>query len=377
MEQTKGACILMVSAFLALIAAEPVFQAVHNLRSGQPIAALEIFKRTPTPEHLRAYEDALSEQSVIANAARPWMQFWRYFIMNDAGRNGLIGRDGWLFYKPGVQFLVEPWPSREETEDPIAAIVSFRDQLKLRGIELLILIAPGKESVYPMQLSLRADSLVNNHVTDFIDTLEEYGIDTIYAGPAAPAQLNAPGTEPGGSAYLAQDTHWTPARAKSVAEVVAQYVLEKGWITRGTRKFDVKNISLDRYGDILRMAKSDPLLRSRAPERIECEQVVDHVTGKPYKDDANSPVLVLGDSFLRIFQSDEPASAGFIAHLARTLSMPVASIVNDGGASTLVRQELRRKSDLLKGKKLVIWEFVERDLRFGTEGWKIIELPRS
>jgi len=48
----------------------------------------------------------------------------------------------------------------------------------------------------------------------------------------------------------------------------------------------------------------------------------------------------------------------------------VTSIVNDGGTSTLLRQELARRPQLLRGKRVVIWEFVERDLRFGTEGWK-------
>ena len=123
------------------------------------------------------------------------------------------------------------------------------------------------------------------------------------------------------------------------------------------------------------MAKSAPLLESYPPEKVSCWQVVDRATGQPYKDSPESPVLVLGDSFLRIFQLDEPKNAGFIAHLARALQMPVTSIVNDGGASTLVRQELRRKPELLKNKKLVIWEFVERDLRFGTDGWQIVELP--
>jgi hypothetical protein len=52
----------------------------------------------------------------------------------------------------------------------------------------------------------------------------------------------------------------------------------------------------------------------------------------------------------------------------------VASIVNDGGASTIVRQTLSRKLNLLKGKKLVIWEFVERDLRFGAQGWKQVSI---
>ena len=88
-------------------------------------------------------------------------------------------------------------------------------------------------------------------------------------------------------------------------------------------------------------------------------------------------MLVLGDSFLRIYQTDNPNAAGFLAHLAKDLRRPVASIVNDGGASTLVRQQLSRNPDLLEGKKLVVWEFVERDLRFGMEGWQKIPIPST
>ena len=73
--------------------------------------------------------------------------------------------------------------------------------------------------------------------------------------------------------------------------------------------------------------------------------------------------------------ADEPGSAGLIAHLARLLDQPLASIVNDGGASTLVRQELARKPELLDGKTLVIWEFIERDIRFGLQGWQHVPLP--
>jgi hypothetical protein len=51
--------------------------------------------------------------------------------------------------------------------------------------------------------------------------------------------------------------------------------------------------------------------------------------------------------------------------------------VSDGGSSTLVRQSLARKPGLLKNKKLVIWEVVERDFRFGDEGWKKIEIARK
>ena len=94
----------------------------------------------------------------------------------------------------------------------------------------------------------------------------------------------------------------------------------------------------------------------------------------PFKDDfRKSEILILGDSFSRIYQTDSPVNAGWIAHFAKNMNRPVASIVSDGGASTLVREKLARKSSVLKGKKLLIWEFVERDLRFGAEGWKDVE----
>ncbi len=83
---------------------------------------------------------------------------------------------------------------------------------------------------------------------------------------------------------------------------------------------------------------------------------------------------MLGDSFLRIFERDEPGAAGFTAHLAKELQQPVASIISDGGASTLVRQQLYRRPELLANKKVVIWEFVERDIRYGAEGWQNIPL---
>jgi hypothetical protein len=45
------------------------------------------------------------------------------------------------------------------------------------------------------------------------------------------------------------------------------------------------------------------------------------------------------------------------------------------GGPGLVRQQLSRKPALLANKKVVVWEFVERDIRFGTEGWQDVGLP--
>ena len=136
MEQSKSACIVLVSVFLFFIYAEPAVQVISDMRNGQSPIALDVFKRSPSPPSLRAYEDGLREQSVVANAVRPWLQYWRFEVMDDAGKNGIIGRDGWLFYRPGVRFLVEPWPRSNEDEEPLRAVTSFRDQLKALGIVL-------------------------------------------------------------------------------------------------------------------------------------------------------------------------------------------------------------------------------------------------
>ena len=109
---------------------------------------------------------------------------------------------------------------------------------------------------------------------------------------------------------------------------------------------------------------------------------------------------MLGDSFCRIYQYAEPqslgeipasaptvrkeessikrllpGSAGFISHLALALKSPVDAIVSDGGASTDVRRKLSTNPEILEGKKVVVWEFVERDIALGRQGWEHVPLP--
>ena len=99
--------------------------------------------------------------------------------------------------------------------------------------------------------------------------------------------------------------------------------------------------------------------------------------GELYKDAREAEILVLGDSFMRIYQQDQPSAAGFIAHLAKELKQPMMSLVNDGGGSTLVREELCTRPVFLKNKKVVLWEFVERDIGIGLKGWQRTPLPTA
>ena len=259
-------------------------------------------------------------------------------------------------------------------------MVHFRDQLAARGIHLVIMPAPNKESVYPEKLTRFASPparVISHETRAFLSQCETAGVEVVdlfalyrEARKTAAAPL-----------YLQQDSHWSPAGMERAARTVADHILARGWLTPGPVSYDCRPAPVPRLGDIARMSRSPEIEKRIQPDSVACTQVIRRDTAELYAAEPASEVLVLGDSFLRIYQQDEPGSAGFVAHLARALGRPLASIINDGGASTLVRQELFRRPQLLANKKVVVWEFVERDLRLGTEGWQLITigvpLPRN
>jgi hypothetical protein len=354
--------------------------------------------------YLRPYEKEMENSSVFALWARPRLLFTYFVLFRDLGEKGVLGRNGWFFYRPDVDFLVKPGVSdrrsvvvdpndRPMSDNPVAAIKKFREQLGARGIDLLLVIVPGKPSVYPDIVSSRmapASAGTFSHSLTMLSDLEKEGVETVdLFTPFARERLRD--AKAGDSLYLHEDTHWKARAVRLAARVVADRIRQYPWFSAGSTDYALDSVTIERTGDVGTMSAL-PLNKVRGlyglfiPEHTMCYKVFRSIKDPqgvemervPYKDDfRNSNVLILGDSFSRIYQTDEPRGAGWIAHLAVELSQPVASLVNDGGASTLVRQSLARKPNLLKGKKLVVWEIVERDFRYGDEGWKDVPIPSA
>lgn len=354
-------------------------------------------------KYLRKYETELEETSVFANTLRPYMQYFRFALFRDWGEKALQGRNGWLFYKQGVQYLLRPDinDKRSMVVDPedksikdnvIDSIVAFRDELKKHGCELLVVIVPGKASIYPDILcdKVSADkSGTFSHSLTLMKDLNSRDIETVDLFSAL-SMARKDDLKYGDSLYLAQDTHWKTRGVQVVAKCVADRIKQKSFLLELENRveFVLDTITIDREGDVKVMAG---LTDYKIPfvkipfmiEPVTCLQVYkikrgenDSILSKRlFKDDyRRSKILVIGDSFSRIYQTDRPRSAGWISHLAYELSQPVCSIISDGGASTLVREKLVRKKKVLRGKKLVVWEFVERDIRYGADGWKDLKL---
>lgn len=379
MTTPRATHVALTIGFLAILFGVGLVQMALEAGRGEWPQALDLFRQKPTVAHLRAYERSLEDTSWLVKRLRPWMQYAQFVLLNDAGEKALVGRDGWFFYKPGVQYLTgKARPSPAATNDPVLAIRAFRDQLATRGIRLVVVPAPNKESIYPERLSSRARGLrtaVCPQTRELLERLRAAEVETVdlfRVFEEAKQRRNAPADQP---LYLAQDSHWSPAGVELTARAVARRILERGWIEPGQIEYAGSPAPVVRLGDVPRMLQVPQLERTWHPESVASVQVVRQDNGQPYLNDANAEVLVLGDSFLRIYEQDEPGAAGFIAHLAQELRQPVTSLVSDGGASTLVRQELFRRPALLKNKKVVIWEFVERDIRFGAEGWQRVPLP--
>jgi hypothetical protein len=400
-----------VLSLLAVAAGFPLFQALHEAIAQKEAPHLfELFRRAPTKENLHRWDDNAKDRSVFARWLRPWALQKRYDLLKEVAPKSVQGTDGWLFYNQDVDYLLDPTYADERfykgtfdtlvggkrvnLRNPLVAMEDFRDRLAARGIKLLLVPIPGKPSIYPEKLypGFRGEAV--SPTLHLIEDLRKRGFET--------ADLFTPlmraKAEGRFQLYLKRDTHWTPQGLEIAADVLAARIKElvpgldaaaeasgagaKSAPVAGSEatparspRFAVKDTAVMRWGDIAEMTKVPDRKSVWEEEKVEAHPIFDLAADKPYKDDPGSPVLWLGDSFSRIYQTDAPGSAGIIAQVAYRLGRPLASIVNDGGASTVVRQQLARRPELLQGKKLVVWTFVERDLRFGAKGWALTGLP--
>ncbi len=318
--------------------------------------------------------------------------------------------------------------STEEVQpDPRIAILDLRDKLKARGIELIVMPAPIKPMIQPDKLSARyspdADAVQNPSYKQFVDEMRAKGVRILDVTDDLIAQKRATKRPQ----YLETDTHWTPEAMERAVRSLVKYIDNEKLLTRGcimegdkyveyyqrmgiTKRraipgsfaipfkgmdLNKRNDPVSNMGDIAEMLKLPANQKIYKPQTVEIDIIeklvsnkVDHTPGKylnsgeiPYKEepwqpDKSSDVLVLGDSFFKIYSLEGMgwgSGAGFVEQLSYQLQHPLDKIVINAGGSFATRKELdnrmKRGQDPLAGKKLVIYEFAMRDLMMGD--WKV------
>ena len=342
-------------------------------------------------EDMGAVETALEESWMLREPVIDGMRGLFSGVLGVGTEDAYIGRNGWLFYRPGIDHLTgHPFLSEQRlariarsgsefqaprSADPVEALLDFARQLKARDIQLVVVPAPGKAQIYPEHFSGRydaADAGLHNPSFDlFVQRLEEGGVHVFdLARPFAEMRKTTPEAE----LYLRTDTHWTPFGMRLAATLLASDILERHpELKRGDFKPDVVSEPITYQGDVASMLVGASGLDERYLEQVRIERPGDSARQR------ESAVLVLGDSFSNIYSDPVMGwgeGARFVEHLALALERPVDAItINDNGAHAArvaLEREMQKGVDRLHGKRLVVLEFASRELSVGD--WKAVDL---
>ncbi len=370
----------------------PIFNVFKLLPSAAKIAAVrsanDVWQLLPHAHEIKAAEKTLETESVVSQRLLPAVQSLLTGKLRAGNEQVYLGRDGWLFYRPDVDYVTAPGfldPAQLKRRahaaavapDPVKAIVQFRDQLAARGIHLIVMPAPAKSTVESEKLSARAPwnaALQNASFHEFALRLTAAGVQMF---DPVPALMERKASAPDAPLYLRTDTHWRPETMEFVTQKLAATLDLPASQEQGSRT-QVLAAEATSLGDVARMLKLSATQRLYSPENATTHQVI--VGNGFWRPSADADVLLLGDSFANIFSLEALGwgeSAGFVEHLSAALGgRPLDCILrnSDGAFATreMLARELARGRDRLAGKKLVIWEFAARELAFGN--WKPIEL---
>lgn len=391
-EISRGVAWLLSAAFVGAIVGVPLSQVYLEHRAGDDSPLFDLFRRKPSVENLRQFEKDIDQASYAKSYTQPRVQL----LLDQYGRAGnklaVDGRDGWLYYGPGVRHVGGPGflqPDVQRTRekdaldaggsaihaDPRPAILAFHAALAKRGIRLVLMPMPDKAALESGYLTLGAAPTERPQNVDFprfLAELRAHGVAVFDAREGLPEHPTA-------ALYLTQDTHWTPTWMEHVSHDLAHFVTQLVPLPAPASVPVQRAVAqpMSRVGDIVDMLKLPEDQTVFQPQSVVVHQVQD-ADGNAWQSDATADVLLLGDSFSNIFSLEGMGwgeSAGLGPQLSLALGRPLDVIAqNDSGAHATRRalaKELAAGSDRLAGKRVVIWEFAERELSVGD--WQPID----
>ena len=292
-----------------------------------------------------------------------------------------MGMDGWLFLTSEIRFLSvgQFWGDgaskvsrshKPEAADPIPAIVDFQQQLKQRGVDLILVPVPPKAAIYPEKILPDVD-LQNESAAPFLarfyDELRSRGINVI----DLTALLLQNRANERGAVFCKTDSHWSGLGCVLAAQSIVEKVREK-FADQPRKNYVTEWKDVEIKGDL------DELFGSKrkipAPEKISVRSVSEKESGASVSPDPNSPFLVIGDSHTLVYHDFHAEKSGLIDQLAAELGFAPDLIGTRGSGATAVRislyRHIRKNPDYLSKKKIIIWCFAAREFTESDQGWE-------
>jgi alginate O-acetyltransferase complex protein AlgJ len=399
----RGTSWLLVAQFLLVVGAVPLSEILHDLRNpeatdnlhrrlsrlvltvlppaGTPRseAAQPLFSRILSRNHLlirelERFKDEAEDVSLLAQRLRPPTQYLLAGL-GAGNEQAYIGHTPWLFYRDGLDYVTGPGFH----SDARLAILQLKGQLDARGIRLVVMPTPVKPIIHPEHFSRRFEGreepLRPDSYPTFVRELERSGVLVF---DAAPALLEAK-RRSGNSQYLMTDTHWRPEALELVADRLHDFVTQHADLPPAPAAgYTGERVEVTNLGDVARMLDL-PKRQARYPEESVRPRQIRTAENALWRPSRSADVLLLGDSFSNVYSLAEMGwgeSAGLAEQLSFLMQRPIDRIVQnaDGAFATreLLGRELASGRDRLAGKRLVVFQFAERELAVGD--WKLIDL---
>jgi alginate O-acetyltransferase complex protein AlgJ len=279
-----------------------------------------------------------------------------------AQSNAVEGVQGWRFLPAEIKHLLAGDPSKDPKK-PFEAIADFYKQLKLLGVQLIIVPVPAKAAVHPEFLDARLQGGLSVSEASSYESLRATGVEVLdLASDLADAKSR-------GSLYCERDTHWNGSAIAIAAQKLAKML--PGIITKSLA-FDTRENTVEIQGDL-----------GGEKEKVKLRFIHPSGETKRVEPDRASPVLVLGDSHVLVFHDGgdmHAAGAGLPDQLAFELGGPIDVLGVRGSGATSARVSLARRAranpDYLATKKVIIWCFGARELT-QADSWKLVPLSKS
>lgn len=294
-----------------------------------------------------------------------------------AAVKGFSGADGFLFFRNSIEYVTGGDLTKQKPgKNPLPVIAEFKELLASRGVDFLFIPVPTKEELFPEKVDPRGKDLqgqvVNPWQRKLLLDLSDAGIEVLDLLPAFIAERanDKSAKEP---LFQAQDTHWTARGLEIAARLIAARVQKYPWARAlPKQRFTTKEAPFSRYGD-LHSRLPGPQRSHYKPESLVGHQVLGP-DGQPYEDDAESPIVVLGDSFTGVYELTDCQHAGVSAHIAREIGYPVDLVMSYGGGPNVRQKLMRRGVEDLTKRRLVIYMMTARDLYNYFEEWQPLKV---
>lgn len=403
---TPALALLISLVFLATVFLVPIAQQLYDRRDGAVVsyqlgavdkgenqgllATIDRYNNAIL-EGINRLETDLEEGSFLRHLFLPPLQYVFLRFFDKGNEKAVPGRGGALHYASDLDALIgPPFLDRQQlgeraaanklweqpvSPDPLPAIVDFQGQLAARGITLVLMPVPTKAAIEPATLSTRsvAAPLANRSLPAFFSALADHDILVF-----DPRPLLTRYAEAHGAAYLHRDTHWLAGAMQAVAGELATFIEQEVPGLTLTARTLGQDESVVGVGDIARMLTLPEGADLYAPQEVRVRRVVSD-RQELWLPEKGAEILLLGDSFTNIYASEGlgwQTGAGLAEQLSHQLQRPIDLLARNDSAAYVTREmlagELARGRDRLAGKKVVIWQFAERELAYGD--WKLVNL---